>query len=73
MIFQKSRKRTKRAMALLLAVTLFLGGWGNYGDSVLAADELTVTLSEESAIYTGNEIYLPDISVADENGNVDNY
>ena len=73
MIFQKSWKRTKKAMAVILAITLFVSGWGNYDYSALAADELTVTLSEESAVYTGDEIHLPEISVTDENGNVENY
>ena len=62
MNLKKFGKRTKRVLAFVLAFALFFNGWANYDFSVFAA-ELTVALSASSAVYTGNDISLPDVSV----------
>ena len=46
MIFQKNWKRLKRVMALILAVTMFVSGWGNYDLLVSAEEELGTTEEE---------------------------
>ena len=70
MNFQKIWKNSKKMLALLLAITLFFGGWGNYDFSVFASGELTVSLSDDSEIYTGSAISLPGITSV-KNGDVD--
>lgn len=61
MSIQEIWKKSKRMLALLLAVTLFFSGWGNYDFSVMAAGELSIELEYDSKTYTGNEITLPAI------------
>ena len=50
MIFQKNWKRLKRVMALILAVTMFVSGWGNYDLLVSAEEELGTTEEEIIAL-----------------------
>lgn len=71
MNLKKFWKEAKHALAFVLAIALFFNGWTNYDFSVFAADELTVKLSSDSAVYTGSDL-TPDVSVTDANGaNVD--
>ena len=77
MRFQKIWKKAKKLMALMLAITLFFGGWGNYDFKVFAAAEIVFEFAPypTSASYTGAEIQLPKaIYVRDVNDNdVENY
>ena len=68
MNFQSKWKKAKKTLAVLLAVTLFFGGWGNYDFSVLAAGELAVVLTDDSVVYTGGTISLPGISSVKNSG-----
>lgn len=62
MDLKKIWKKAKPALALLLVFALFFNGWATYDFSVFAAGELTVNLSAEEHVYTGNGINLPEIT-----------
>lgn len=70
MSLRKLWKEAKHVLAFVLAIALFFNGWANYDFSVFAANELTVTLSENEAVYTGSDLTPLIISVEDDNGDV---
>lgn len=61
-------KKTKRILALIIALALFLNGWSNYDFTAWAAGAYTVTLSKTTAVYNGQN-QLPTVTVEDSDGN----
>ena len=57
------KKMLQRVIAFGLACTLMVQGWINYGLLVWAAEELTVELSTQEAVYSGDALAWPQVTV----------